>query len=284
MIYHYTNIDTLRLILESGKIRFNNLNAVDDELESDLFVKKSLAQLIFVSCWTTDPNENIPLWKMYASTRGVRIGLPDYPWRKIDCKKWKKEEMEVRYDPKAEYFSPFEIDEIFGKRHFIIPPFSLPTSDKNFKKAFSKEVVYLTDEELKAKYSGHYSEKLTKPGHAELTINPIDFGLYKHERWAFQKEFRFVLFICPIVDSNKLPNKIMHESINHALMKYIQADWKSPLKDFFVRLDPISKENMEITLGPHCTEEDARLVSALIQKHGIVRVLKKSGVRMRENS
>jgi len=161
MIYHYTSIDTLKLILESRKFKFNNLNAVDDELESELFIKKSLAQLIFVSCWTTNPSENIPLWKMYASTRGVRIGLPDYPWRKIDCKKWKAGTIEVKYNPQEEYFSPFEINEIFGKRHIILPPFNLPLSDSNFKKTFSKNVIYLSDNELKAKYSDHYKEKLT---------------------------------------------------------------------------------------------------------------------------
>ncbi|SFB40020.1 hypothetical protein [Algoriphagus aquimarinus] len=281
MIYHYTSIDTLKLILESKKIRFNNLNAVDDELEGELFVKKSLAQLIFVSCWTTDPNENIPLWKMYASTRGVRIGLPDYPWRKVDCKKWDAGVIEVRYDPSEEYFSPFDIDEIFGESHYIIPPFSLPISDSNAKKAFSKEVIYLPERELKIKYSDHYNEKLTKPGHAGLIMKPIDFGLYKHEQWAFQKEFRFVLFISPMDKEINLSAKNFHQPMVNSLMKYIQAEYISPIKDFFVKIDPNSIENMEITLGPHCTEEDIRHVQSMRQKHGIVGDLYKSGVRLR---
>ncbi len=33
MIYHYTSIDTLRLILEAGKIQFNNLNAIKVRLK-----------------------------------------------------------------------------------------------------------------------------------------------------------------------------------------------------------------------------------------------------------
>ncbi len=281
MIYHYTSIDTLRLILESGKIRFNNLNAVDDELEGELFVKKSLAQLIFVSCWTTDPIENIPLWKMYASTRGVRIGIPDYPWRKVDCKKWDTGLMDVRYDEK-EYYSPFDIHEIYGKRHFILPPFNLSLSHSDVRKAFSKEVIYLSEDNLKAKYSNHYREKPTKPGHAELVISPLEFGLYKHERWAFQKEFRFVLFISPMDKEINLYDKNIHESMTNSLMKYIQAEWESPIKDFFVTLDPTSITNMEITLGPHCTAEDEYIVSALREKHGIVGGLNKSGVRMRK--
>jgi hypothetical protein len=58
-------------------------------------------------------------------------------------------------------------------------------SNSDVKKAFSKHVIYLSDDELIAKYSNHYAEKGTIPGHAELVITPLEFGLYKHERWAF---------------------------------------------------------------------------------------------------
>lgn len=281
MIYHYTSIETLKRILESGKIRFNNLNAVDDELEGELFLKKSLAQLIFVSCWTTDLEENIPLWKMYASTKGVRIGLPEYPWRKIDCKKWDTGIMELRYDYK-EYYSPFEITDIFGERHMILPPFIIPFSEERTNKAFSKEVVYLSEKELITKYSNNYKEKTIQPGHMELSINPLDFGLYKHVRWEFQKEFRFVLGICPMDEKIDLDNNNLHESMIQSMMKYIQAEWESPIKDFFVSLDPASITNMEITLGPHCTEEDIRTVKFLREKHGVEGEILKSGVRMRK--
>lgn len=281
MIYHYTSIETLKLILESGKIRFNNLNAVDDKLEGELFLKKSLAQLIFVSCWTTDPEENIPLWDMYATTRGVRIGLPEYPWRKINCKKWDTGLIDLRYDEK-EYFSPFEIHEIFGERHMILPPFILPFSEKNTNKAFSKEVVYLSEKELNTKYSDHYGEKPIKPGHLELNLKPNDFGLYKHVQWAFQKEFRFVLGISPMDEKIDLYNCNLHESMIQSLMKYIQAEWESPIKDFFVTLDPASITNMEITLGPHCTDEDIQTILTLREKYGLARDLKKSGVRIRK--
>lgn len=281
MIYHYTSIETLKRILESGKIRFNNLNAVDDELEGELFLKKSLAQLIFVSCWTTDPEENIPLWDMYATTRGVRIGVPEYPWRKIDCKKWDTGLMDARYDEK-EYYSPFDIHEIYGKRHFILPPFNLALSNSDLKKAFSKHVIYLSEDDLKAKYSSHYREKPTKPGHVELFISPLEFGLYKHERWAFQKEFRFVLFISPMDKEINLYDNNIHESMVDSLMKYVQAEWESPIKDFFVTLDPASIANMEITLGPHCTEEDIQTVLTLRKKYGVTGKVLKSGVRIRK--
>jgi hypothetical protein len=158
----------------------------------------------------------------------------------------------------------------------------MPISDKNFSEAFSKEVVYLKSDLLKAKYSNHYKEIRTKPGHAELVINPLEFGLYKHEQWAFQREFRFVLFISPLDNELDLEADNFHEIISQSLMKYIQAEWESPIKDFFVTLDPASIANMEITLGPHCTDVDIQTILTLREKYGLDRDLKKSGVRIRK--
>jgi len=81
-----------------------------------------------------------------------------------------------------------------------------------------------------------------------------------------------------------LLDKDIHETIVPSLMKYIQYGAESPIKDFYVRLETSSLENMEITLGPHCTEEDELQVSELRQKHGIDGVLKKSEVRIRKDS
>lgn len=52
-IYHYTNIDTLALILKNRTIRFNRLDNVDDLEEGkaeSLGIK--FCKYIFVSCWT----------------------------------------------------------------------------------------------------------------------------------------------------------------------------------------------------------------------------------------
>lgn len=36
-----------------------------------------------VSCWTDDTEESIPLWNLYTpNMKGVRIGLPKFPFRK----------------------------------------------------------------------------------------------------------------------------------------------------------------------------------------------------------
>ena len=76
-IYHYTNIETLALILKNKTIRFNRLDQVDDLEEGKV---KSLGvqfcKYVFASCWTDVAEESIPLWKMYGGdSGGIRISL-----------------------------------------------------------------------------------------------------------------------------------------------------------------------------------------------------------------
>ena len=80
-LYHYTNVETLALILSKKTIRFNALNHVDDLQENETADMKNLGQFCFVSCWTEDPEEQIPMWKMYGNMEsGVRIKLKQYPF------------------------------------------------------------------------------------------------------------------------------------------------------------------------------------------------------------
>lgn len=56
LIYHYTSIDTLELILKNQTIRFNRLDRVGDLTESNSFTKLKLGKFSFISCWTKSLN------------------------------------------------------------------------------------------------------------------------------------------------------------------------------------------------------------------------------------
>ena len=75
-IYHYTTIDSLAMIMSSRSIKFNRLDKVDDMEERTEPSNIRLWQYIFVSCWTENAEESIPLWRMYSgNAHGVRIGM-----------------------------------------------------------------------------------------------------------------------------------------------------------------------------------------------------------------
>ena len=64
MLYQYTNVEALALILSNKTIRFSALNKMDDLQEMQTSDLRIIGRFIFVS-WTNDANEQIPMWKMY---------------------------------------------------------------------------------------------------------------------------------------------------------------------------------------------------------------------------
>lgn len=279
MIYHYTTIETLALILKSKRIRFNNLTDVDDMLEGDLFETNNLAQHIFVSCWTKDQEENIALWKLYNNGNGVRIGLPDYPWQKnyIDFNEWEDKGFNIYSNSEIDYHCPFKFDDIFSEKHIICPPYFFPYPND----FFTKEVIYLSDHDLKEKYKGLYQRTTDEAsGKFTTSIFPKDFGRFKHRRWEFQKELRFVLFIFPL--NQKLDFKNNTDTLANIIDDYLTNEKESPVKDFFLNLDESSLNEMEIMLGPLSTKADEIIVAALIHKYDISTKLTRSKSAIRK--
>ena len=84
IIHQYTSIDSLALILKNKTIRFKRLDKMDDIEEAALSnVGIHLGGFMFVSCWTFNEIESIPLWKMYTpATKGVRISLDKNMFKK----------------------------------------------------------------------------------------------------------------------------------------------------------------------------------------------------------
>jgi len=76
VVFHYTSIIALELILETKKIEFSALSQVSDNLKVVAEDFKILRKYFFVSCLTSDQNESIPFWHSDATgMKGVRIAF-----------------------------------------------------------------------------------------------------------------------------------------------------------------------------------------------------------------
>ncbi|MBT2688378.1 hypothetical protein J7I93_09305 [Bacillus sp. ISL-47] len=83
-LYHYTSIETLALILKNKTIRFSSLSRVDDIEERRTEDYGDLGRFCFVSCWTNETEESIPLWNLYTpNMTGVRIRVPTGPFKTV---------------------------------------------------------------------------------------------------------------------------------------------------------------------------------------------------------
>lgn len=187
MIYHYTTIETLALILESRKLRFNRLDRVDDLQEAQSVKGINFGRYFFVSCWTQTTNESIPQWHMYTDRmQGVRIGLPDYPFYR---KRLAAPDGWLDTDSSGEIFSPISMQEMMTDTYLVVPSFLDPNQ-------FGGPVEYANDiqeryaasVELNQRDDLAYDFALRRPATLVRTKSPD---------WEFQKEFRFFLLALP---------------------------------------------------------------------------------------
>lgn len=258
MIYHYTSINTLALILESRKIRFNRLDKVDDVRESQVISGIEFGKYFFVSCWTKSPKEHIPLWNMYTpEMKGVRLGLPDMPFH----------EEPLRIPPswdmvkKGEILSILSFEEMYTDSYCILPVF---ITDR----MFAGPVSYVPD--INDIYKKNIEFSIDDKNQATLRIhNMPSLPRSKDDYWKFQEEFRFVLLIVPSipVPSNGIGNPEFPGKLSsHMLSSFIGG--KSPGIEFFdLRISQDSLNSIEVTLGPRTDRGDRIVVEALIEKY-----------------
>lgn len=215
-IYHYTTIDNLALILKSHKIRFMPLNQMDDAIEGrqEAFINKgnglaeqrvNISRYIYASCWTSNAEENIALWKMYTSNaRGVIIKL--------------KKEMFYDFIENQQYTiienTSSKIEHlIFSERDLFFRPVHYKPLNFNF--------VYGLNEGINNMY-----ELLTK------------VGTHKSDAWKMQQESRFILYTVPVPKRCNLKKgfdkkQIVEKAIcnkQYPEIRYIDL----PIKDYII--------------------------------------------------
>lgn len=73
-LFHYTTFEALEKIIETKSLKFNRHDKLNDLIESRR--TNVTGQNYYVSCFTYDSNESIPLWHIYSKKEeGVRINI-----------------------------------------------------------------------------------------------------------------------------------------------------------------------------------------------------------------
>lgn len=236
-LYHYTNIESLALILKNKTIRFSRLDFVDDLEEVETADMGKAGRFCFVSCWTEDEEESIPFWHMYTKDmKGVRIKLPSDPFVEYN--------VEGKYVTKS-FTSNFTYEQIFRKDGTINSVWG----------DLLTKVIYTDDENLiKPKISYKSSEVQS------LILKNI--GKYKRSNWSFQKEWRYKIFISPVT----LEEMQMNEQYFKLIDERFKNEYNLDEDQYLLNIDSSKFEQMEITLGPNTSYGDRIIVEALVNK------------------
>lgn len=274
LIHHYTNIESLALILKSKKIRFNRLDRMDDLEEGRVEAQGiPVAKYTYVSCWTEDEEESIPLWNMYAGKdMGVRISLPqdmfkDYSF--IDGLSGLNVSDILRViDPDNAPIMLWKIpgSEYKGKNYLIIPI----ESDKPV--TFYRRIMYVDDV---ISLTRELALMVEKEEDSYYNFDLGNVGVLKNKRWAYQNESRFLLRIIPTEGEISLYNP-------KELVAKLKAAFDTKLEPHFNSYDLPLKDDifdqMVVTLSPSIKVGQRVIVEALLNQYAPKAKIKESSL------
>lgn len=198
-LYHYTSIETLALILANHTFRLTSLDQMDDLQEKEAFDLKNAGQFCYISSWTDDETENIPMWKMYSSlSSGVRIKLKANPFKEFE--NTPSSISEVTHQTVTDNSNGSYLKSIIPIADMLKNGFIAPGALGN---NILHKVEYTSDSDKL------YPKLLTQDGD-KFSIALGNLGKHKNIHWAFQHEWRYILLLMPL-NLNQAVDKSIQE-------------------------------------------------------------------------
>lgn len=264
-LYHYTNIETLALILSNHTFRFRSLDQMDDLQEKETSDLKNAGQFCFISSWTDDSTESIPMWNMYSSLySGVRIKLVSNPFKKYANTPHSIQA--VSKSPVTDNSNGNYMKSIIPIADMIAKKYICPGGLSN--NILHKVIYTANPDEL-------YPKLVTQRGN-ECSIAFGSLGKHKNIHWQFQHEWRYILQILPI-DIDQNPEELAF-SAQTMMTKILQGLEKQPFSYYDLTLDDTAYSNMEITLSPKISPGNRLIVDTLIEKYNPTATVKDSSL------
>jgi hypothetical protein len=256
-ICHYTNLESLALILKTRRIRFTRMDRVDDIREAQQHLGIEFGKYFFVSCWTSDTKESIPQWNMYSDQmRGVRIELPAFPFRSILLQAkpgWTGIEWQGVLP------SPIPFEELWGPTYFVAPIFLN-------RDHFSGPMNYVDDVEALYRASIRREVRPELNSQTLRIANLPQLPRNKSKDWEFQKEHRFSLFILPslaVPEAGPGQGDFAASAGSHMSQAFL-SNVDPGITHFDVALDPATLESLAVRTGPLATAGTIATVEALL--------------------
>ena len=263
-LYHYTSIESLALILKNQTIRLNPLDKMDDLQEQKTADVENLGKFIFVSSWTDDSKESIPMWKMYTnSTAGVRIKLRKNPFLRHGT--YAKDIMEKvgipltpDSDPEGKIDTFLDISEMMAKGYYSV---------QGFRGDILEKVQYTND------ISKLEPTVILNDGKS-LQLSAGDLGRYKNTHWEFQKEWRYIMTFMSI--DFKVGINAMLQLFQQSVIKMAQGKEQPPFRFYDLKIDPKHFAEMEIVCSPQMTAGNRILLETLVEKYNPTATIRES--------
>lgn len=273
-LYHYTSLETLALILKNQTICFNNLLNVDDIEEAKTKDMGEFGRFVYVSCWTDDTDESIPLWNLYTpNMHGVRIRLPQFPFKKYYYKKG-----ELFFEEDTETYIDFE--KLYEENKISVTA----NSPRLIKVEYTNEMEKLIPRVRTESYPGALKDYLSAKDMEEAKGEKVSYlfesvGKYKKVNWKFQNEWRYKITVVPMGmrESNPSTWQKQQECIRRVEDRNITPAYQR----LFLKIDENKFRDMEIVFGPKMSEAEKIMALSLINQYASQCICRESNLKIR---
>lgn len=254
-LYHYTSVDSLALILKNQTIRLNTLDKMDDLQEQKTRDIENFGKLFFVSSWTSDETESIPMWKMYTSPKsGVRIKMRKNPFKRTPTTGSDLINA-FGYVPTDDGSKTFAQDTFLNLVDLMKLGVYCPQA---WNGDILHEMIYTTDKRF-------LEPQVVKTEGDEISISFSELGRYKNEHWKFQKEWRYLMSFMPM--DFRLSPEEMYRKFNKTALEIISGTASLPITYFDLVINEECFKEMEITPSPQITAGYKVLLADLVEKY-----------------
>jgi len=257
-LYHYTNLEALRLILRNKTFRLSSLNNMDDLEEGETSDFQKLGRFIYISSWTKNSNESLSLWNYSKGNAGVRIKMKINPFKTQKINDYVK--MHDKIVEVNEEFNLGLLDMMKNENVSFVPP-----------RAELIRVTY-TDVERLLKPTV-YNEF---PG-AHFSIQTENLGIFKRIEWQEQQEWRYRLNSMPVgVDEMDIFSEpdghksLLNKIRNREDLGFIDL----PLKDNVF-------EDLEVLCSPYMSDDSNNELNKILTQYAPNAVIKDSMLKIR---
>ena len=252
VLYHYTNIDKLALILKNKTIRFNSLNNMDDIQENMTADINNFGRFFYVSCWTSDAKENIALWKQYTEhDSGVRIDLPKNPFKKYNL---------------------FDAFPQYNGKGIKIAPNTFSFFDPKVIANANWFTTNIVDDDLciPIEYTENEEKLIPKileydASNNTTNIKHNEVGRYKDLAWGYQKEYRYIFSI--ILGNLFSGVNDSFKQISENLKAMCRGEAEQPFSFYDMKIDDEAFKQMKVVLSPTISSGNEILVRSVLEKY-----------------
>lgn len=253
VLYHYTNIDSLAMILKYKTLRLNSLDKMDDLEENTTADIKNAGMFTYVSSWTDLDVESIALWNQYTNhDTGVRIAMPIIPFKKYSIQDMHldKTSMTILNEDK-DIKSIIHLGKMFKSNYFT----QVISGEDILHK------VEYTDEENKINPQLVSIDSIK--GTISIALGKV--GKCKRSAWEYQSEWRYIIQFLPgnilsvLNDGGIFFSQVCADIVNGVA--------KQPFPYYDLELDDNAISKMKITLSPTISPGNEILIKNTIHRY-----------------